>query len=115
MKTEALKMALEALEGADMIDCDMRDAITAIKEALANVATNDTSQERVAETSESVHEPVIDKSAAVRIATVLGWEPQRKPLTDDEIQNALPGYRLIDAIDIARAIEAAHGIKEEAV
>jgi hypothetical protein len=34
-KDEALKLALEALEGADEIDCDMRDAITAIKEALA--------------------------------------------------------------------------------
>ena len=32
---EALTLALEALEGADMIDCDMRDAINAIKEALA--------------------------------------------------------------------------------
>jgi hypothetical protein len=37
--------------------------------------------------------------------------PQRKPLTDEEIQNALLGYRLVDAIDIARAIESAHGIK----
>jgi hypothetical protein len=37
-KDEALKLALEALEGADMIDCDMREAITAIKEALANEA-----------------------------------------------------------------------------
>ena len=26
-------------------------------------------------------EPVIDKSAAIRIATALGWEPKRKPLT----------------------------------
>ena len=34
-KDEALKLALEALEGADQIDCDMREAITAIKEALA--------------------------------------------------------------------------------
>ena len=34
-KDEALKLALEALECADMIDCDMREAITAIKEALA--------------------------------------------------------------------------------
>ena len=32
---EALRMALEALEGADQIDCDMQAAITAIKEALA--------------------------------------------------------------------------------
>ena len=37
--------------------------------------------------------------------------PQRKPLTDEEIQNTLLGYRLVDAIDIARAIESAHGIK----
>ena len=35
MTQEALKLALEALEGADMIDCDMREAITAVKEALA--------------------------------------------------------------------------------
>ena len=34
-KDEALRMALEALEGADMIDCDMREAITALREALA--------------------------------------------------------------------------------
>jgi hypothetical protein len=35
--------------------------------------------------------------------------PPQRPwvgLTDDEIQNALPGYRLIDAIDIYRSIEA---------
>jgi hypothetical protein len=37
---------------------------------------------------------------------------QRKPLTDEEIADALPGYRLTDAIDITRAIEAAHNIKE---
>jgi hypothetical protein len=28
-------------------------------------------------------EPVIDKSAAIRIATALGWHPQRQPLTDE--------------------------------
>jgi hypothetical protein len=33
-KDEALRLALEAMEGADEIDCDMRDAITAIKAAL---------------------------------------------------------------------------------
>ena len=32
-------------------------------------------------------EPVIDKSAAIRIATALGWEPKREwvGLTDEEI------------------------------
>lgn len=33
-KDEALRLALEALKGADEIDCDMRDAITAIEAAL---------------------------------------------------------------------------------
>ena len=65
-------------------------------------------------------EPVIDKSAAIRIATSLGWTPQRKPLTDEEIiqiastpngsQATTKGY----VIPFARAIEAAHGIKGEA-
>ena len=34
-------------------------------------------------------EPVIDKSAAVRIATALGWEPKRTwvGLTDEEIMD----------------------------
>ena len=35
MTQEALKIALDALEGADQIDCDMQAAITAIKEVLA--------------------------------------------------------------------------------
>ena len=35
-------------------------------------------------------EPVIDKSAAIRIATALGWEPKRtwRWLTDEEIYEA---------------------------
>ena len=60
-------------------------------------------------------EPVIDKSAAIRIATSLGWTPKREPLTDEEIET----YRyMIDwtagwsYIKFARAIEAAHGIKQ---
>ena len=57
-KNEALQKALDAL-GPTPPDCcgcqeEWQIAIDAIKEALAN----DTSQERVAKTSESVHEPV---------------------------------------------------------
>jgi len=97
-------------------------------------------------------QPVIDKSAAIRIATALGWTPpkqeqgepvawlckkenghfdvltdktckkcfpvyttpqQRKPLTDEQLlqcylkANGLEFYK-----SFARAIEAAHGIKE---
>lgn len=61
-------------------------------------------------------EPVIDKSAAVRIATALGWEPKRKPLTEKEIDQIT---EQLDETTIgwsthefARAIEAAHDIKE---
>ena len=62
----------------------------------------------------------IDKSVARRIATQLGWEPPRKPLTDEEVEaigemvaNAplvgiVPNFR----VRLARAIEAAHDIKE---
>ena len=60
-------------------------------------------------------EPVIDKSAAIRIATALGWAPQRKPLTDEEIilivAECAASHQHTD-IHFARAIERAHGIKE---
>ncbi len=71
-------------------------------------------------------QPVIDESAAKRIATALGWEPKRKPLTDEEIhQIFIANSVVVDngnaymvaglrTVNIARAIEAAHGIKEEA-
>ena len=61
---EALKLALDAFgeiawSNETQWQRDRaKEAITAIKEALANVATNDTSQERVDKTSEIVHEPV---------------------------------------------------------
>jgi hypothetical protein len=53
-------------------------------------------------------EPVIDKSAAIRIATALGWTPPRTwvGLTDEEIWTVLQfrGYNT-DTIEIARDIE----------
>jgi hypothetical protein len=61
--------------------------------------------------------PVIDESAAKRIATALGWEPKRKPLTNEEIVEIAKNYALNNPttpLHFARAIEAAHGIKEEA-
>ena len=67
--------------------------------------------------------PVIDKSAAIRIATSLGWEPKRKPLTEGQLidigmqmfgDSKSPGSdpTIKQFNKIARAIEAAHGIKE---
>ena len=84
-KDEALKLALETLEDLMYWDNgkpEFHEAsknIIAIKEALANVPTSDTSEKRVDETAKQRHEqePVIDKSAAIRIATALGWEPKR--------------------------------------
>jgi len=107
---EAMKLALEALETIDgwllaRYPCGLmpkeQEAITAIKEVLA----------------QPEQEPVIDKSAAVRIATALGWEPKRKPLTDEEIAEFAERMEASDPTDsfwreFARAIEAAHGIKE---
>jgi riboflavin synthase len=56
---EALIIALEALE-ANLANWNAKKkAIPVIKEVLAQA------------------EPVIDKSAAIRIATSLGWEPKR--------------------------------------
>jgi hypothetical protein len=114
MTQEALKLALDALETELSIDWTNNDefnasaekmhkAIAAIKEAL----------------TQPEQEPVIDKSAATRIATSLGWSPQRsessgKPsawvrLTDVEIDYLLgstAGENEETHISFARAIEA---------
>lgn len=58
-------------------------------------------------------EPVIDKAAAIRIATSLGWEPQRQPLTDEQIMSLCAAEWASHPIEVARVIEAAHGIKEK--
>ena len=104
-------------------------------EYLTNVATNDTSQERVDKTSKNVHEPWSPVSIGVDIteegAHVVGIyaldndtsqifyskfypAPQRKPLTDEEIilivADCASSHQHTD-IHFARAIERAHGIK----
>ena len=123
-QTEALRLALEALELAHprfgIATEKHKQAITAIKSAL-----------------EANDEPV-----PVAIVEVFGkdWRldymalpvgkhklyaqqytyttpPQRKPLTDEEIDAILIGLmrqHKSGAVTIARAIEAAHGIKGEA-
>ena len=154
-------------------------AITALKEALAQPEQepkrtgmvyykNDACQAKDAYSHDCIcwtkaqpeQVPVIDKSAAKRIATALGWtpqrteqepvawtllltgehtgmvgmageqfvgapnyyqrvnvytaSPQRKPLSDEEIKKCWDsaGYTGIIPKGFARAIEAAHGIKE---
>jgi hypothetical protein len=102
-KDEALKLALEALElhgkqYPHMVKGYCLDAITAIKEALAQ-------PERT---------PYITMPPSTPMWTI---PPQRKPLTDDQITliiaDCASSHQHTD-IHFARAIEAAHGIKGEA-
>ena len=93
-KDEALKLSIEAMEITGGFDVE----ITAIKEALAQPEP----WEKFCD-SNCVW---TDHHPDCKLA-------QRKPLTDEEIAETLTGYRLSDAIDITRAIEAAHGIKGE--
>ena len=115
-----LQQALEALE--EISGGYSQNLIAALRERLAQPE-----QEPVAywhkeflkhntTSDQPEQEPVIDKSAATRIATSLGWEPKRKPLTDEEIERAcVPlGAAMLSFTEVARAIEAAHGIKGKA-
>ena len=91
-----LEQAFVTLEELSTRWPQIMDAVVALREALA--------------------QPVIDKSAATRIATSLGWEPKRKPLTPDQVfaiadQHPVEGFDP-EIMAFARAIEAAHGIKE---
>jgi cytochrome c5 len=52
-KDEALDIALAALEGADEIDCDMRDAIAAIKQVRARPVTEESSATQPAPVQDS--------------------------------------------------------------
>ena len=107
-KDEALKLALEALghfEKAGLATLKTIDAIIAIREALA-LSESSTKCE---ETSHAQPEPVIDKSAAVRIATSLGWEPKREwqGLTQKDIDIAFDDTQEGGGFwEFARAIEA---------
>jgi len=61
--------------------------------------------------------PVIDKSVARRIATQLGWEPPRTPITDEDIRQA-NHHMVCGAYDYSfkqgvRWAEKVHGIKWE--
>jgi hypothetical protein len=126
-KDEALKLALEALENIEKIRVyedrakhlpSLEDkAITAIKEALAQ-----SEQEPVAWVGDiSEDSPLILEAPTMwQAAPLYTTPPKRKPLTDQRInevyqeatcQSLRPqDYKLVR--EFARAIEAAHDIKE---
>ena len=117
-----------------------KEAIIAIKEAFANEAL-----EKMAENARelgldyepepvawgvfegNLHDMFFTEAEAVEMAQLKGTyaevkplyttPPQRKPLSDEEIQDLLMPVRISGDgyyLRIARAIEAAHGIKGEA-
>ena len=121
---EAAQQALEALEGADEIDCDMRDAITALRTALA-----EPEQEPVAWRDPRIKSP--GQGCTYDKAKHDIWphlypeplythpDPQRKPLSDEDIVDLWADVSMdyddqINIIEMARAIERAHGIGGEA-
>ena len=137
-RDEALRMAIEAIENADYHN-DLQ-AIAVIKDIMANVAINDTSQERVDEIEKQRHEPVAWISATELLVmrgnalggakdwrVNLGLEPEEGDvglyttppqrtwvgMTEQEIGAILEDINAFGTrlYTFARAIEAAHGIK----
>ena len=114
---EALKLALEALnhyEKAGLATVKTIDAITAINKALAQLE-----QEPRAwiNWSALTGEPRLGWECESELASepLYDTPPQRKPLTDEQIAHATAPVFMggePSLTGIARAIEAAHGIKE---
>jgi hypothetical protein len=133
MTKEALRLALEALGWTDEWRPQglKEEAITAIKEALVNEAL-----EKMAENARELgldyepEQPKVRTGNCLRVGVCASEghkiAPQRKPLTDEEIEYAFKtnsvmvdndnAYMVagLRAVNIARAIEAAHSIKGQA-
>lgn len=89
---DAMKQGLEALEVEDMACRYEKEAtpeyiakaIASLRQAIAEAEKENALQslhaenERLGLYKDAYAEPVIDKSAAIRIATALGWEPKRE-------------------------------------
>ena len=120
---EALKLALEALKRATNYDPVIARAITAIKEALAQPEQKPvawvSSEELLVMRGNAlggakdwrINVGLVKQDGDVGLYTT---PPQRKPLTDEEIGAILEGVNAYGTrlYTFARAIEAAHGIKE---
>ena len=119
-QTEALKLALEALENTYALRDDVIEAITAIKEALAQpehkpVAWSDAYDmiDRFLQNNLNSDADYAEYSKA--LDSIYTTPPQRKPLTDEDLdlicEKAL--FCRISFQQFARSIEAAHGIIKE--
>ena len=111
---DAMKQGLEALEVEDMACRYEKEAtpeyiakvITDLRQAIAEAEGQEKAlqalhneNERLGLYKDAYAEPVIDKSAAVRIATALGWEPKREwvGLTDEDWVEIFGNSRTIGA------------------
>ncbi len=129
-KDAALRLALEALEVANsLVDGyylpkekawmpEIEEAITAIKAALEAkdepVAWMDASRFEELRNGFTVMTTLTKKKAFFDDIAIYTTPPQRNPLTDEEIGAILEGVNAYGTrlYTFARAIEAAHGIKE---
>ena len=111
---EKMKQWLGALEVEDMACRYEKEAtpeyiakvITDLRQAIAEAEGQEKAlqalhneNERLGLYKDAYAEPVIDKSAAVRIATALGWEPKREwvGLTDEDWVEIFGNSRTIGA------------------
>jgi hypothetical protein len=137
-KDEALRLALDALEMSDICaddcKCTRKRAINGIKAALeANDETVEVKHmmrwvdglKRQSDNGQHMNIPSgLSAGTCWELANELeqfinSTQPQRKPLTDEEIEDAWASCEpdwddKVNVITLARAIEAAHGIKGEA-
>ena len=115
---ELMQQALDALEQvAEYFSDDSTEAktITALRERLAQPE-----QEPVA-TLDDLEQEIYENTRQFVSRDVMEWmlkryyttPPQRKPLTDEEIMNLCASEWASHPIEVARIIEAAHGITGE--
>ena len=123
-KDEALKLALEALK---QIDEAMPFPVAKLAQASIKEALAQPQQEPVAwgVFEVNLHDMFFTEAEAVEMAQLKGTHaevrplyttpPQRKPLTDEDVERIVREARVGEhgiGYTIARAIEAAHDIKE---
>ncbi len=106
--------ALELCNGAETVDGVViytDKEITSLRQAIAETEKENALQalhnenEKLGLYKDAYGKPVIDKSAAIRIATALGWEPKREwvGLTDEEIEALAswwPSYDQMPALKV---------------
>jgi hypothetical protein len=115
MTIEAMKQALEALEKmyAEGFEGTCGDAITSLRQAIAEAEKQEPMAKVVAHgATVKLEWHSVDAAHNAKEGNLYTHAQPSKPLTDEQIMNALKlkscdGYRAI-----VRAIEAAHGIKE---